>query len=293
MIKLLHGLSDWRHRRGRARKRLRMLREADLVVLSLGKSGRTWLRAMISHLYHQRQGIPEHQLIGFDNFYRLDRAIPRILFTHDLPRDPWNHRPDREEPFRGKRVLLLVRDPRDVAVSMYFHYAKRSPATTRARLGLPGDMLRDLLVADFMLELSVGRLEYYVDALNDWAGRLRSLPEPGLVVRYEDLHADPEGTLRRVAAFLGGGFTDAQVRRAVAFASLESLREKERRDYFGEDRLRPGEADDPDSYKVRKGEVGSWRTHLTPEQAARAATIVAELDPAYGYGPSERAVAAR
>jgi alcohol sulfotransferase len=284
MTGLLRALSEWRHKHRRARKRLRMLRDADLVVLSLGKSGRTWLRTMISHLYHQRHGIPEQSLIGFDNFHRLDPTIPRILFTHDLPRDPWNWRSDGKEPFLGKRVLLLVRDPRDVAVSMYFHHAKRTAPARRAQRGLPENMARDLPVADFMLRPDRGRLEQYVRVLNRWAERMRALPDPTLVARYEDLHAMPGRELARVAAFLGGGFTDEQVRCAVAFASLESLREKERRDFFGEDRLRPAEVDDPDSYKVRRGEVGGWRAHLTPEQATRAAAVLARLDPAYGYG---------
>jgi hypothetical protein len=290
------ALSNWRHRRRRARKWLRMLRQADLVVLSLGKSGRTWLRAMISDLYHQRYGIPENRLIRFDGFHQHDPAIPKILFTHDLPRDPWNrrrrwrqHGPAGEEPFRGKRVLLLVRDPRDVLVSLYFHDAKRSPPETRARLRLPENMVRDLPLAVFMLGSRGGRLARYVDVLNAWAARVRTLPGSG-VVRYEDLQADPERELQQIAdEFLGGGFTAEQVERAVAFASLESLREKERRGFFASKRLRPGDPDDPDSYKVRRGQVGGWRGHLTPEQAARAEAIVARLDPVFGYGRSDQA----
>jgi hypothetical protein len=294
LASLKRALSAWRHRRRRARKRLRMLREADLVVLSLGKSGRTWLRAMISHLYHQRHGIPEQTLIGFDNFHRLDPAIPKILFTHDLRHEPWNQRcpwrrrgPNDQEPFRGKRVLLLVRDPRDVVVSLYFHFAKRALPEKRTRLGLPEDIIRDLPVADFMLGSRSSQLERFADVLNAWAKRLRALPG-SVLVRYEDLRAEPERELRRVAdEFLGGGFTAEQVQRAVAFASFESLREKERRDFFGDARLRPGDPSDPDSYKVRRGEVGGWRAHLTPEQAMRAEAILAHLDPTFDYGPSD------
>jgi hypothetical protein len=291
----LRRLSDWRHRRRRSRKRLNMLRESDLIILSLGKSGRTWLRAMISNLYHQRHGVPENKLIRFDDFHQHDPAIPKILFTHDLPRDPWNqrqrwrqHGPAGKEPFHGKRVLLLARDPRDVAVSMYFHYAKRSPSETRARLGLPEDMIRDLSVAEFMLGSQRERLTRYVDVLNTWAARLRALPG-SLMVRYEDLRAEPERELQRIVdAFLGGGFTAEQIQRAVAFASLESLREKERQGFFASERLRAGDPSDMDSYKVRQGKVGGWRVHLNAEQAVRAEAIVARLDPGFGYGRNDR-----
>jgi Sulfotransferase domain len=292
----LRRLSDWRRRRRRARKRLHMLREADLVILSLGKSGRTWLRAMISNLYHQRYGVPEDRLIRFDDFHQHNPAIPRILFTHDLPGDPWNqrrrwrqHERADKEPFHGKRVLLLARDPRDVAVSMYFHYAKRSTPKTRARLGLPEDMIRDLPVADFMLGSRGGRLAHYVDVLNTWAARLRALPG-SLMVRYEDLRADPERELQRIAdEFLDGGFTTEHIQRAVAFASLESLREKERQGFFASARLRAGDPSDADSYKVRQGKVGGWRVYLTAEQAVRAEAILARFDPAFSYGRSNQA----
>ena len=71
----------WRHNRRRAEKLLRRIRTADAAVVSVGKSGRTWLRAMLSHVYHQRYGVPESELINFDNFNARHVAIPRILFT--------------------------------------------------------------------------------------------------------------------------------------------------------------------------------------------------------------------
>src|SRR3954453_9111953 len=130
-----------RRDRGRdAGRRLRRLRDADLVVVSFRKSGRTWLRAMLSHLCHRRYGVPEGELLEFDNLHRLDPRIPRVFFTHDLPWDPWNRwggRLLRPEPFRGKRVLLLVRDPRDATVSLHFQLAKREPPEQRRRERLP------------------------------------------------------------------------------------------------------------------------------------------------------------
>ena len=35
------------------------LRKADIVVVSFGKSGRTWLRVMISHLFRVMYGLPD------------------------------------------------------------------------------------------------------------------------------------------------------------------------------------------------------------------------------------------
>ncbi len=70
-------------RRLRGREQVKKLELADIVFVSFGKSGRTWLRVMVSRLFQQMYGLPPHALIGFDNFHRMNNAIPRMFFTHD------------------------------------------------------------------------------------------------------------------------------------------------------------------------------------------------------------------
>src|SRR5262245_59552227 len=70
-------------RRVRGRADARRLREADCVVVSFGKSGRTWLRVMLSRFYQQRFGLSQRSLIGFANLHEKNPVIPKILFTHD------------------------------------------------------------------------------------------------------------------------------------------------------------------------------------------------------------------
>lgn len=280
---LLHSVRTWRHQRRRARKRLRMLADADFVVVSAGKSGRTWFRVMLSHLYHLRYGVPEDELLSFDNYHRHDPAIPRILFTHDQRADPWNAGGRaRAEPFRGKRVLLLVRDPRDVVVSMYFHRSKRAEPEAGETEPVR-DLAQEVSIADYLLG-DEGRLPIHVRMLNRWQQRLAGLPGSAMV-RYEDLRARPEAEMARVAQFFGGGFDPSHIRAAVEFATFERMREKEAQSYFTTDRLRPGTSDDPDSFKVRRGKVGGWRDYVTADEAeAIDAYLAVQLDSAYGYG---------
>ena len=70
-------------RRLRGREEFHKLREADVVVVSFGKSGRTWLRVMLSRYYQLCYGLAQRHLIGFANLHEKNPAIPRILFTHD------------------------------------------------------------------------------------------------------------------------------------------------------------------------------------------------------------------
>ena len=108
----------WRFKdeRRRARKRLPELEAADLVLVSHAKSGRTWLLAMISHVFHLTRGVPVDELWDGDNFHLLDPAIPRLYATHER-NEPAPVRRRLPELVRDRRLLLLFRDPRDVIVS--------------------------------------------------------------------------------------------------------------------------------------------------------------------------------
>ena len=49
-------------------------------------------------------------------------------------------------------------------------------------------------------------------------------------------------------------------------------------------RLKPGDANDPSSFKVRRAKVGGWRDYVSEEQAdAIDATVRDNLSPKFGY----------
>src|SRR5690349_3869149 len=101
------------------RKHAQRFRQSEVLTVSHTKSGRTWLRVMMSHLYHLSYGVPVDELIRFDNFHRLNAAIPRMHFVRDTRFD--RDRPDRDFGVsRGQKIIFLLRDPRDVAVSFFF-----------------------------------------------------------------------------------------------------------------------------------------------------------------------------
>ena len=57
-------------RKLRGHEEHRKLGLADWVLVSWGKSGRTWFRKMISRVYQVKFGLKGHQLLGFDNLLR-------------------------------------------------------------------------------------------------------------------------------------------------------------------------------------------------------------------------------
>ena len=191
---------------------------------------------------------------------------------------------DERSAFWSKRVLLLVRDPRDTAVSQYFQWKHRMHRSKKALNNYPRHGL-DLSVADFVLKEPMG-LAGVLDFLEIWE---RSLPhvKAAKVVHYEELRSDTEGTLAGILDFLGTPASAESVADAVASATVEKMRQLENASgnsgYVGQ-RLKPGNAANPDSFKVRRGKVGGWRDYLTETEIGEVeAMVAARPGPLFGY----------
>ena len=94
---------------------------------------------MISHLFHLKYGTPEREIVKFDNLHRLDARVPKIYFTR------WANLLTPGEggpaPDPATRFVFLFRDPRDVAVSYWFHLRNRSTPVERAHKGVADAVL--------------------------------------------------------------------------------------------------------------------------------------------------------
>ena len=252
------------------------LDEADAVLVSFPKSGRTWVRVMLSRLYHTHFGVAGEEVLEFDNLHRLDPRIPKILVTHDG--EPW-HTPDGlkrdKRAYAGKKILLLVRDPIDVAVSRHFHIRNRAS-------WIPYPAYRDMPINDFVWA-PLGGLPTIVAYMNIWE-QARGIAQQFLIVRYEDFRAQPEAALQQVASFLDVGATPEEIAEAVSYAAFERLRDKEQQGALQTHRLGARQDGNPDSLKVRRGKVGGYRDYFTAEEVARMEAFVRDnLSPVYRY----------
>jgi Sulfotransferase domain len=273
----------------RGREEHRKLQRADCVLMSWGKSGRTWLRVMLSRFYQIAYGVPEGRMLEFDNLKRADPALPSLFFTHgNYLRNYTGNWTDKRE-FYGKKIVMLVRDPRDIAVSQYFQWKYRMRPLKKMLNDYPAHGA-EVSIFDFVTNPQVG-LPEIIAFLEMWE---RELPRVAgsLVVRYEDMRADPESALRRVLAFLGTRGTDAQIRDAVAYAAYDNMKQLEQKRVFWLSglRLRPGDRANPQSYKVRRAKVGGWRDYFDDRQvAAIDGLLAARPKPPFGYGSEVRA----
>ncbi|MEQ8587733.1 MAG: sulfotransferase [Thalassobaculaceae bacterium] len=153
--------------------------------------------------------------------------------------------------FPKARVIHIIRDPRDGAVSGFARFRPR----------LPQEMTR----------------AQYVDAYSkDWVRRIaevRSIAgdHPYMEIRYEDLHADTTGRAAELFRFIGVSDDPADVAAATEATSFEKLSGGRKQ----------GEADAASHY--RRGEVGGWRDDLAPEEVGIAERNAGEMLTSLGY----------
>ena len=268
----------------RGREETRRLQRADVAVVSFGKSGRTWLRVMISRYYQLVFGIPESVLLGFDNYHRRNAKIPKIFFTHDNYIKDYTGEFDSKASFYGKKVVLMVRNPKDIAVSQYFQWQHRMRPAKKKLNQYPPDGAT-VSAYDFVMDPNCG-LPDIVDYLNLWASEAERV-EKLLIVRYEDMRSDPNKTLRRVMEFINDDASDSDaIDGAVEYSSVENMRKLEEKNVFwlAGGRMKPGKKGDPNTYKVRRAKVDGYKDYFNEVEAAEIDRLVShDLSPAYGY----------
>jgi hypothetical protein len=267
----------------RGREEYKKLQRSDWVLMSWGKSGRTWLRVMLSRAYQLKGGLDASELLDFDNLKQGDSQLPAVFFTHNNYLRDYTGNAQSKSHFQGKRIVLLVRDPRDVAVSQFFQWQFRMRPNKKFINDYPADGA-DISTWDFVLDKEAG-VPRIVEYFNGWAQAIPELKDV-LVVRYEDMRTDPGAVLAQIMEFTGTAVTAEQVREAVDFAAYDNMKKMEQDKFFKGSgaRVKPGDKDNPQSFKVRKAKVGGYRDYFTDEQCEQLEQMVAQLDPMFGYG---------
>jgi hypothetical protein len=284
------GLRVALRRRYLAQLEMSKAQRANFLIIGHPKSGNTWLKAMISRLYQIRYDLPESKLINTDEFARKIPAIPRIAatngcYSYESEVGKLLEADAADNPLRQKPVVFLARHPIDIAVSWYHQFTKRQ---SRAKQELINHSIahpidrRTVEMWEFVRHSDIG-LPFLIEYQNSWARNIRELPR-GLMIRYEELRADPVPTLSRVLAHVGENFSEEEVRAAVEWGSFDNLRKLETSGTFKQGGMKLVNAGDPSTYKVRRGKVGGYRDDFTPEQTAELEALVREaIDPALGY----------
>lgn len=208
-------------------------RQGDIVICTPAKTGTTWLQSICAFLIFQSPELPasiseisvwlDNPAIPFDEAYaKLEaqenrRIIKSHLSLKDMPSD-------------SRATFIAVgRHPLDAALSMYHQIgnsldvAASKGAAQVGQRGLPSahdELLR-------MFDKGSSQRDYLgmtLAQLSDaWA---RRTDQNMLLVHYEDLSADLDGEMRRIAGRLGIAVPDTLWPVLVKAATFDQMRSK-------------------------------------------------------------------
>lgn len=262
--------------------------KTDVYLVSYPKCGRTWLRMMLGKAIALHFSLPEPMAEEGMLTLRWEGAnrpgLPRISVVHDDR--PMLKAPEELETnkgrYRDKKVIFLVRDPRDVVVSSYFEMSKRGQLFGRNPYESRQAVFEGSL--EEFAHRRTGGIATILKYYNIWEAN-RHIPKDFLLVRYEDMQRDAASELRRALDFIGlKEVSETTVSEAVTFASFDNMRRMEKEGRFPSGILRPADPNDPTSFKTRKGKVGGYEEHLSqPEIEYLTNRIRHELSGYFGY----------
>lgn len=219
-------------------------------IISFPKSGRTWLRALIGNYLKLRYSINQKDFLEVTGISRQISGLNEIIFTHD--NSSWmdsNPITTDKDQYHGNNVIMLSRNPYDVFVSSYFQITKREKLFTGT--------MTELLNSEWDL---VGRLKSLSDS---WQGK-KNITANYVDISYEEMHQNPEGILLQVLKLCNHMDIDmACVKKAVEICTFDNMKKMEADNILNNERLRPTNPNDPESFKVRNGKVGDYHNHLT------------------------------
>lgn len=224
--------------------------EPDIYMVSYPKSGRTWVRIMLKR-YLELSGHRGVQLRD-TSLFRLPGG-KTLKFEHD--RGNWVPVPCRLEGLRfktekysGKKVIFLIRDPRDVLVSCWYHLKYREKIY---KGGLP-EFIRDDL-------LGIHKL---VAFMNMWAEN-SNVPGSFYLTTYEDMSKNPITCFSRILAFIGLPVNEPAVKAMAEETSFSRMKKMEQEGSLDEPWMRLGAEGTEESMKIRRGKAGGYKDELS------------------------------
>ncbi len=257
-------------------------------LASFPKSGNTWFRIFLANLtkgdaepadinnLDERGGIASgrHEfeaatmldsgLLSHDD---IDDLRPRVYATiaAEASEDRWIKVHDAYttlqdgEPLLGRNVaraaIYLVRDPRDVAISLAHHNSMAVDGAIKFMNAADGAFCGG----------SKGLAPQLRQKLTGWSGHVTSWLDqtdvPVHLMRYEDLQAAPAEFFAGALKIAGRSAAPDDIERAVGHADFSELQRQESEKGFAERMSRT-------AMFFRSGRSGGWRESLTAAQIA-------------------------
>ncbi|XP_074297229.1 cytosolic sulfotransferase 5-like [Silene latifolia] len=261
-------------------------RDTDLIITGLPKTGTTWLKSLLYTIVNRTvypidknplfKNHPQELVFNLENDIYKDTFVypcPQHLDELPSPRLLSTHLPYASLPESIRtsncRLLYICRNPLDTLTSFFHFFTNYYVMNSNTR---DPPRFEDLLDGYCAGESLYGPFFEHVIAY--WKMNIEH-PNKVLFLMYEDLKDDPVPQLKRLAEFIGMPFTSLEesqgvINQIIEFCSFGNIKELEVNksgvihEFFEKKSF------------FRKGEVGEWRNHFTPDMEEKMTKIIEE-----------------
>nr|XP_006122029.1 sulfotransferase 6B1-like [Pelodiscus sinensis] len=230
-------------------------RQEDVILTGYPKSGTNWVGQILTDLVRtsaennkdETNSLKDEELEEFpylevgdiEKYQRMEKLPSRrVIFTHLLPHNL------PESIFKNKaKILVLVRNPKDVATSFYHFTNGLSP--------LPSYETWDEFFTDFM----TGKMPWgsYFDYICEWSKHVDS--ENVMTITYEELKENRELGVKKIAEFFGLSLTEEQLQMVADQSSFQAMKENAHKTHGALGNV-----------LFRKGGVSDWKNLFNEDQ---------------------------
>jgi hypothetical protein len=251
------------------KEKFKLRPESDIFIVTYPKSGTTWMQNILRTMLMTNDPpelasmkltdrLPWTDLLGDVSFEDLEKwPSPRVFKCH-------NATPAEMDDliFKGNRtakIIYVLRDPRDVAVSLYHHMRKTGLSQFMNEASF------DEFQSQYMRDGKVVFYGLWENHVDNWMSKRHEYDI--LVLKYEDMIEDASREIQKVANFIGLNLIKSKIDDIAEKTSFKRMTKQD--DLFHDE-------SGTTSSIMRKGVVGDWENHFKDQDEAERMERIAK-----------------
>lgn len=233
-----------------------------IFLVSYPKSGNTWVRFLIANYLTNNGSINFQNLSDFCPEYETESSGSKRR-----NQEPIIFKSHSAFSSKFKKVIYIVRDGRDVAVSYYFYHLKFILKN------------KQISFSEFLKRFNNGNVNYgsWNNHVNNW---ISNKPRQFLLIKYEDLFLKTEGELIKILKFINLPIDKKKVTSAIHASKFEEMAKIENKQIKDIPKL--SDSDIQISF-MRKGEIGDYVNYFNDDMEAEFWQVQGETMKQMGY----------
>ncbi|XP_067392000.1 sulfotransferase 6B1-like [Emydura macquarii macquarii] len=229
-------------------------RREDVILAGYPKSGTNWVGQILTNLVttaaennedetnnlnDEELEVPYFEVGDPEKYQRMEKlSSRRVIFTHLLPHNL------PESIFKNKaKILVLVRNPKDVATSFY-HFSNGISILSSYETW-----------DEFFTAFMTGKMPWgsYFDNICEWSKHVDD--ENVMTITYEELKENTALGVKKIAEFFGLLLTEEQLQTVAERSSFQAMKANAQKTH--------GEVG---NILFRKGDVNDWKNLFNENQ---------------------------